>query len=117
MQHYRTDKAVVKRIDSIECDCCGRQTPASDTEEFEEYLRIEFEAGFGSRIFPDEARIRGDFCQDCVHKLLGKYLRAEERETSLESIEALLRREGFRPVTEEEKLFLKANGLYGMPDE
>jgi hypothetical protein len=117
MQHYKLQKIKAPALDALQCDCCGHRTPAAEVEELQEYLRIDFEAGFGSRVFPDQSRVRGDFCQDCVKKLLGEYLRVGEEPTEADRIERYLLEEGFRPMTEEEIASLKEQGLFGMPEE
>ena len=117
MQHYKLQKIKAPALDSLQCDCCGHRTPTSEDDELQEYLRIDFQAGYGSRVFPDEARVRGDFCQDCVKKLLGEYLRVEEGRSEADRIEKFLLKEGFRPMSDEEIAYLKKQGLFGMPDE
>jgi hypothetical protein len=59
MQHYKLQHVKAPALDSLQCDSCGRRTPASEVEELQEYLRIDFQAGFGSRVFPDGARVTG----------------------------------------------------------
>ena len=65
----------------------------------------------------DEARVTGDFCQYCVEKLLGEYLRMEEGRSEADRIEKYLLKEGFRPMADEEIAYLKKQGLFGMPEE
>jgi len=50
--------------------------------EIQEYLHIDYEAGFGSVAFPDLSRVRGDFCQYCVKELLGDFLTVTESYTA-----------------------------------
>jgi len=117
MQHYKLQNIKAPALDALQCDCCKRRTPAAEVEELQEYLRIDFEAGFGSRVFPDQSRVRGDFCQDCVKKLLGAYLSVREVPAEGDRIENYLLQEGFRPMSEEEIASLKEQGLFGMPEE
>lgn len=75
-------KKVLKPVPVIEefiCDCCEKAVrPNSDdldeTIETHEMLHIRMDAGFGS-IFGEGTKVEGDFCQACVNKLLGKFLR------------------------------------------
>jgi hypothetical protein len=117
MQHFKLQEIKAPALDALQCDCCGRHTPASEVEELQEYLRIDYEAGFGSSAFPDQSRVRGDFCQDCVKKLLGAYLSVREAPTEAERIERYLLKEGFRQMSDEEITSLQEKGLFGMPDE
>lgn len=71
-----------RELESLTCDRCGRCTAASDVMEIQEYLHIDYEAGFGSVAFPDLSRVRGDFCQYCVKELLGDFLTVTESYTA-----------------------------------
>lgn len=117
MQHYKVQKVKAVALESLQSDCCGRRTEASEVDELQEYLRIDFQAGYGSKIFPDEDRVTGDFCQYCVKKLLGDFLTVQEGRTEADRIEAHLLKEGFRPMSEEEISYYKEKGLLGMPEE
>ncbi len=57
------------------CDRCGRiMEPDSGDCEWQERLIISFRAGYGS-IFGDGNFVEGDFCQECIKAVLGKWLR------------------------------------------
>jgi len=79
VKNFRTIQIVSEELESLTCDRCGRCTPAADVMEIQEYLHIDFEAGFGSMVFPDISRVRGDFCQYCVKELLGDFLSVSEK--------------------------------------
>jgi hypothetical protein len=76
---------VVKKVEmrptvieeKLVCDRCGREaTKEKENEdfEFEEFLRVNFLAGYGATVFEDESKVCGDFCQYCVKELLGPWL-------------------------------------------
>lgn len=56
------------------CDRCGRIIPPSDHTEDQERLAIDFTAGYAG-VFGDGNHVRADFCQHCVKKVLGRWLR------------------------------------------
>jgi hypothetical protein len=57
------------------CDRCGQQiTAEDDRSEWQEKFAIRFRGGYGS-VFGDGSSVAGDFCQSCIHQVLGKYLR------------------------------------------
>ena len=57
------------------CDRCGRAMEQdSDDREWQERLIVSFRAGYGS-IFGDGNFVEGDFCQECIRTVLGKWLR------------------------------------------
>jgi len=60
------------------CDRCGKRM--SDDEPYEGYnnrTQIRFRAGYAS-LFGDGNKIEGDLCDNCLHDLLGPYLRIVE---------------------------------------
>lgn len=60
-------------LESIVCDICNTETPASDIGNIQEFHRVRFTGGYDS-IFGDGARIECDICQHCLKTLLaGKY--------------------------------------------
>jgi hypothetical protein len=73
---YDEYKTTVREVAGFKCDVCGRIDYDSGDGSFEtqEYLQIDFMGGFGS-VFGDCIRVRGDICQHCLKKLLGKYLK------------------------------------------
>jgi len=75
MKKFKKIEKVSEELEALVCDRCGRETPSLEIEEMQEYLQIDFRAGFGSVVFPDESQVTGDFCQYCVKDLLGNYLK------------------------------------------
>ena len=69
-------KGIIETIktDCIQCDCCGAKISPNDFAEFQEVLKIRIHCGYGS-IFGDEKIMAAEFCQECVRKLLGLFLR------------------------------------------
>ena len=80
MKNYKDKKIVQEQLISIICDCCKEEYSESDIFEIEEFLNISKLGGYGS-IFGDGNIIKLDLCQHCVKKLLGDYIRIEERNT------------------------------------
>ncbi|NCN88778.1 MAG: hypothetical protein GW936_04985 [Gallionella sp.] len=59
------------------CDRCGKaMDQQDDMMEWQERFIVSFRAGFGS-VFGDGNAVEGDFCQDCIQAVLGKYLRVK----------------------------------------
>ena len=86
MKKLKIVQKVSEELEVLVCDRCGRETNQSEVEEMQEYLQIDFRAGFGSVVFPDESRVTGDFCQYCVKELLGDFLIvADSSPTALDS--------------------------------
>jgi hypothetical protein len=57
------------------CDRCGRAMEEGFADlEWQERFIISFRCGYGS-VFGDGNLVEGDFCQECIHAVLGKYLR------------------------------------------
>jgi hypothetical protein len=56
----------------IVCDVCKKEVEIFIDSQ--EVLYINFTGGYGS-VFGDGNQVQGEICQDCVRKLLGKYLR------------------------------------------
>jgi hypothetical protein len=60
------------------CDRCGRPMEQDSSDcEWQERLIISFRAGYGS-IFGDGNFVEGDFCQECIKTVLGKWLRVTD---------------------------------------
>lgn len=64
----------VEVLDAIQCDACGKRYEAEDVFEIQEFLHIDFQAGYGS-VFGDENHIQADICQHCLKLRLGDVLR------------------------------------------
>ncbi len=86
MRKLKTIEIASQELEALACDRYGRETKHSEAEELQEYLQIDYHAGFGSVVFPDESRITGDFCQYCVKELLGDYLTVVDFPTSSDNI-------------------------------
>ena len=57
------------------CDRCGKESIyEEDPVEWQERFSIRFRGGYGS-VFGDGSSVEGDFCQACIHQVLGKYCR------------------------------------------
>lgn len=78
MENYKKKRITQNVLVSVTCDCCKKEYFESDIFEVEEFLCLEKMAGYVS-IFGDGNLIQLDLCQYCVKKLLGKYIRMEER--------------------------------------
>ena len=78
MKNYKKRKITQDYLCSITCDCCKTEYFNTEMFEIEEFLCLEKMAGYVS-IFGDGNLIQLDLCQRCVKKLLGKYIRIEER--------------------------------------
>lgn len=63
----------------MRCDRCGFESRASFglSAEFEiqEFLMLNFVAGYGATAFLDGDRYQSDLCQVCVKAVIGPYLR------------------------------------------
>lgn len=76
MKTYRTTE--VLRPDTIVCDVCGMQySYTHDIFEAQEFISIDFVAGFGS-VFGDGNKVNLDMCQHCASRLLGKHLQVDK---------------------------------------
>lgn len=57
------------------CDRCGKDIIYEENPvEWQERFSIRFRGGYGS-VFGDGSSVEGDFCQACIHQMLGKYCR------------------------------------------
>lgn len=66
-------------LDKVICDCCKKEYDFSDiyskdSFQIQEFHHIAFVAGYES-VFGDGSKVECDLCQNCLKKLLGKYLR------------------------------------------
>ena len=72
----RQHKKIIVERDVCICDRCSKEMTLEDKDiEWQERFVLRFRGGFGS-VFGDGAAVEGDFCQQCIHDLLGKYLRS-----------------------------------------
>lgn len=74
MRFTSTHQQPVETLDAIQCDSCGRRFKADDIWEIQEFLHIDFSAGYGS-VFGDENHVSCDLCQHCLKDRLGDCLR------------------------------------------
>lgn len=56
-------------VESITCDKCKKKVLAKDYEEFQEFVSIRHETGYGNNTFGDDLRIEVDLCQKCFYEL------------------------------------------------
>lgn len=60
------------------CDRCNREMEKGTTDiEWQERFALSFRAGYGS-VFGDGNYVEGDFCQECIQQLLGRWLRVTD---------------------------------------
>lgn len=76
MINTETKQVVSVYVTSVSCDCCKKQY--FNIMDRQEFLHIDVIGGYNSAI-GDEAHYRCDLCTDCIKRLLGKYLRIDER--------------------------------------
>lgn len=91
MKHYT--QQIVNVVSNVQCDVCGRVD--SDQMEIQEYLHVNFRAGYSS-VFGDLNRVECDVCQHCVQRLLGPFIRITDEMPWTEVVNALKRDEDER---------------------
>ena len=70
-------KITIERFVTL-CDRCGCVLDEEGNPfEWQVHFAVRFRAGYGS-VFEDGYLVEGDFCQSCIAKTLGKYLRVTE---------------------------------------
>jgi hypothetical protein len=75
MLHYKP--VTVERL-ICTCDRCKKTIDPEIAEiDWQERFIISFRAGYGS-VFGDGNLVEGDFCQDCINSVLGKWLRTTD---------------------------------------
>lgn len=71
-----------RRLVGIRCDRCGAKARLDDGMvgvcAMQEYLGIDFTAGYGAQAFDDGTRYSCELCEYCVKQLLGDILRSED---------------------------------------
>ena len=73
-----TLKSVTVETPVCICDRCARNMQKDSPDgEWHERLILSFRGGYGS-IFGDGDFVEGDFCQECIQEVLGKWLRITE---------------------------------------
>ncbi len=85
----RREITIPGEMTAFECDVCRRRYDPTtkntydglqDSIEVNEVHAISFEAGYGS-VFGDGNTVECEVCQHCLKRLLGDYMRVQERET------------------------------------
>ncbi len=66
---------LINTVTQITCDRCGTVTPTDDVMECQEFMSVEYNAGYGNRVFQDGDCLHVDLCQYCVKEVLGPYLK------------------------------------------
>ena len=79
-----SDFQVVGKI----CDRCGLRVSAADNFwEFQEFISVKIDVGYGAKVFRDGDLLQCDLCESCTSNLLAPYLRTvstfEERQRAL----------------------------------
>lgn len=86
MKIIRIYEAQDTEVIGIRCDRCGIdvRTHAGLCEQFalQEFLSIDFFAGYGAYAFEDGTRYQCEICEQCVKDLLGPFLRSYVRQPS-----------------------------------
>lgn len=87
MDITRIDQYGNEEVIGVICDRCHFRAEGHDTRshfEREEFLRIEYLAGYSSRVYYDGDQLRADLCQYCVRHHLGGILRLQGNEHEME---------------------------------
>ena len=61
-------------VSQLRCDRCGAEATYDVDEGFNNFLQIEFDAGWGSAI-GDGTHVEVDLCHACLKQTLGQWLR------------------------------------------
>lgn len=61
-------------VSQLRCDRCGAEAKYDVDEGFNNFLQIEFDAGWGSAI-GDGIHVEVDLCHSCLKQTLGPWLR------------------------------------------
>jgi hypothetical protein len=75
MKIFEKAKVIIERMVSISCDICGRTHLNEDNDstfEIQEFVSIDFTAGYGS-VIGDGNRVTLDICQHCFKEKFEKY--------------------------------------------
>ena len=65
----REEREVKKSISvPIKCDKCGKKFDADDYRE--EYISIDYVAGYGAKCFCDDDRVSFDLCEECLYNFV-----------------------------------------------
>ena len=65
---YEERQTTVKQCTAIECSKCGKKATPSDFIEWDEFISIHIEGGYGS-VWGDGSDVNIDLCQSCAHSM------------------------------------------------
>jgi len=69
------------RTAGMRCDRCNAEArlhgDISGLWDFQEFLCVDFTAGYGAKAFADGIHYSCELCENCVKDLLGSYLRSD----------------------------------------
>lgn len=78
MLESKTESIESQQPVALVCDACGIRVEINDLDlEFQEFLRINFQGGYGS-VFGEDAKVECHLCQKCVQVHLGNFLRIDD---------------------------------------
>ena len=78
MQKFKTVKIETERLDSIICNCCGKELISYSHEMFGEHVNIRADFGYFAKIFFDGERHQLDVCEECYAKWIKTFKIAPE---------------------------------------
>lgn len=70
----KTDVKPTPFVSELCCDRCGTKAKHDEADGFNNFLQIEFDAGWGSSI-GDGTHVEVDLCHACLKQALGPWLR------------------------------------------
>lgn len=71
MKIYKNEITVVKKIDTIKCNCCGNEITTDGQGYTSDYLSVSKRWGYNSDF--DNQEHSFDICQDCYKKLIATF--------------------------------------------
>lgn len=113
----RYKEVVVERL-LCTCDRCGKDLHKNedDVMDWQERFVVSFRGGYGS-VFGDGNYVEGDFCQECIAEVLGKWLRVTDDDPFNSKVkpeneaEKIMQPYQFKKHLEEEKRRRELEGL------
>ena len=75
MKTFKT--VTTQKVNSVVCDGCGLEANADSGYEFQEFISVSHQCGYGS-IHGDGKKIDIDLCQQCFADMCGDMLRVTE---------------------------------------
>lgn len=79
IREYYEEMTKKQKIKGIVCDVCKKEYDPDNFIEMQEFHFVNFTGGYGS-VFGDSSTVRCDICQNCLHTLIGDYVRIDEEE-------------------------------------